>query len=202
MKARQSKSDCRAFFIMPITTSLQLTSKSEVGWIFSNDLDVGTKDPEYKDQIVSSLTFANGVTANKADELWTDRRTLTPSTPSDDIDLTGTSLQNAFGRDIAFVNIKGLIIVNKGKLTSGVYVPVAGEDLLIGATGAAANFFADLFDGDETARLRLTAGGDFKIGSPLVGYSVTGASSGDILRILSEGSDDITYDIAVWGDTA
>ncbi len=194
--------DCRAFFIMPITTFLALTSKSEVGWIFSNDLDVGTNNPEYKGQFSTKLTFANGITANKADELWTDRRTLTPSTPSDDIDLSGTSLQNAFGRDIAFVNIKGLFIINLGKLTSGAYVPAAGEDLLIGATGAAANFFADLFDGDETVRFRLTAGGDFKIGSPLVGYSVTGASSGDILRILNDGSDDITYDIAVWGDTA
>lgn len=187
---------------MPITTSLKLTSKSEVGWIFTNDLDIGTNDPEYKEQVVSNLTFTNGITANKADELWTDRRTLTPSTPSDDIDLSGSSLQNAFGRNIAFVNIKGLIIVNKGKLTSGVYVPAAGEDLLIGATGAAANFFADLFDGDETARIRLKAGGSFKIEAPLVGYSVTGASSGDILRILNDGSDDITYDIVLWGDTA
>ena len=187
---------------MPVTTSLKLTSRSEVGWIFTNELDIGNNPPVYKEQVVADLTFANGITANKADELWTDRRTLTPSTPSDDIDLSGASLQNAYGRDIAFVNLKGIFIYNKGKLTSGSYVPTAGEDLLIGATGAAANFFADLFDGDETARLRLKAGGDFKIGAPLVGYSVTGASSGDILRILNDGSDDITYDIVLWGDTA
>lgn len=189
---------------MPITTSLQLTARFEVGWIFTNDLDISGNDPTFSNLLQYKKNFANGTGNDQADELWVDRRTLTPSTPTDDLDLSGTSLQNAYGRDLNLSVVKGFLIVNLGKLTSGdlesgTFTPTSGEDLLVGATGAAANFFADIFDGNETARKFVKAGGAWGESAPLDGYTVTGASSGDIFRVFNDGSDDITYDVAIWG---
>src|SRR3990167_137945 len=101
---------------MPITTDLQLTAKFTIGWIFKNVLDVGTanKPPTHQDQLLYEFSFTNGTGVNQADEIWVDRRTVTPSTPTDDIDLSGTALQNSFGRDLNLSVVKGFWIINKG----------------------------------------------------------------------------------------
>lgn len=191
-----------------MTTSLDLTFKLEVSWIQTNELQIAGDDPSFKHIKKYLLNFSNGTGNNQANELWVDRRTLTPSTPTDDLDLSGTSLQNAFGVDLNLSVVKGFFFINRGKLTDGNadidddnagFTQTAGDDLLIGASGAAANFFADIFDGNDTARKRLKAGGSWGETAPLDGYSVTGASSGDIFRVVNDGANDITYDVGIWG---
>src|SRR2546426_227856 len=66
--------------------------------------------------------ITTGVGANQADQLWSDTRTLATGA-TEDLDFSGTSLQNAFGINIAFVKIKFILIVaaaaNTTNLTIG-----------------------------------------------------------------------------------
>src|ERR1043166_3451946 len=57
------------------------------------------------------VSLASGTGANQADQSWSDERTLTTGA-NEDLDLTGTALQNAFGVNIAFARVKVILIVS------------------------------------------------------------------------------------------
>lgn len=177
-----------------MATSLSASLKAEINWYFQNPVSLSTtKDPS---RIQTSISYSNGTGSNQINEMWHDRRTLSPATPTDDLDLRGI-LTNVFGETITLDFLKGIFIFNKGlEGGDGSFTPSAGENLVI---GGGSNPISSIFNYHESGRLTIPAGGRFFIDAPLDGFETTGASSGDILRVSHDGTNDITYDIVLFG---
>ena len=154
-------------------------------------LDLSTPKDIVDSAGVLSWAITSGVTADKADLVWHDQRTITPSA-DDDIDLTGT-LENAFGDTVTFARLKAIFIKTSAGTTANLYLG-----------GPVANALATLF-GDVSDRIivRGGAGGLLIMAPDATGYVVT-ESTADQLRISHDGStsDDAVYDIILIGASA
>lgn len=138
----------------------------------------------------TAFTFTDGAGANSINQIWSDTRTLTASS-TEDLDLSGTALQNAFGTNIAFARVKAIYV----KAASG-----NTNNVLVG--GAAAAQFANWTSAVNDV-LVVRPGGAFLLVAPdATGYAVT-ATTADLLMIAnSAGSTSVTYDIAILGATS
>jgi len=183
-----------------MTTSLTLTSDLKFTWEFQNILDLATARDQ--NHLRQNDQIADGTGADQADQIWHDRRRLTPSTASDLLDLAG-SLTNVFGQTVTFATVRGIMIINKGVPDASpatAWTVTSGEDIDVG--GAAANPFTSLFDGSATAKVTIRSGGTMIFVAPADGYAVT-AGSADILQIALDGAGaDVEYDIVIWGTAA
>lgn len=131
--------------------------------------------------------FADGTGTNQAKNVFTDTRTLVASA-SENLDLSGTALNDPMGSALAFTKIKALMIRA---------APGNTNDVLVGghATAALATMF-----GDATDKVRVTPGGAVMFVSP-TGYDVT-ATTADLLTVAnSAGGTSVTYDVIVLGTT-
>ncbi len=156
-------------------------------WAYLNaeDLDTVKSIQELK---ILEQRWLDGTGPDQINIMYRARRTVTPSTTTDDIDLAGV-LTDVFGNTISFTHIKEIVILNRAT--------VSGRDLLIGA--AAANAWSQPFNGSATAQDDLWASGIWVRSAPLSGIPVTAGSS-DTLRVTHNGgSDDIVYDIIIKG---
>lgn len=175
-------------------TSLNALLKVVLNWDFQNYPAGGFDQTKSSQNLqfppASSDTYSQSLssTAGTGNQLWADRRTVTTSTTTDDLDLAG-SLTNFFGKTISLATLRGLVVFNRAT--------VAGDDITVG--GAAANALAAIFDASPSAELTVRASGMIVLSAPLDGYSVTGGSQ-DTLRITHAGSSEaITYDIVAIG---
>lgn len=136
----------------------------------------------------AATEFTDGESANQAEFIWADRRTVTFATGTDDIDLYG-SLTDVFGVTLNTKVVKTLVVYNRST--------TAGQDLLLG--GASSNQFDTIFDAVGTSVATVRAGGFVAFHAPRDGYAVT-SSTADVLRVQHDGSvGDITYDILLIG---
>lgn len=134
-----------------------------------------------------SQSFADGTGDNQAQVVFSDTRTLAASA-TENLDLSGTALQDAFNQNIALTKIKGIIIAADSGNTN---------DVLVG--GAASNALSTFF-GDATDLVKVKPGGVFCLLAPkAAGYGVTAATA-DILKIANSSSGTgVTYTIIVFG---
>jgi len=168
---------------LTLTGNLDITTR----WAYQNAEDLSSPKDSEQLKILKQVWTA-GTGANQIDVMFRDRRTVTLSTTTDDLDLAGVLL-DVFGNTITFTSIKEIVILNRAT--------VSGEDLLIGA--AAANAWSQPFNGSTTAQDDCFASGVWVRSAPLSGILVTAGSS-DTLRITHNGSaDDIEYDIVIKG---
>lgn len=166
-----------------LTGNLDITTS----WAYQNSNDISVVKDTKTLKILSQV-WSNGTGPNQINFKYHDRRTVTLSTLTDDIDLAGV-LADVFGDTITFIHIKEIVILNRAT--------VSGEDLLIG--GAAANAWNQPFNGSATAKDDCWASGIWVRSAPLSGIPVTAGSS-DTLRVAHNGSvDDIDYDIVIKG---
>lgn len=162
--------------------------KVDFNWNYTNALDHGT--PTYADKVNFTQTLTDGTSADNADLLWTDRRTVA-SAATDNIDLAG-ALTDAFGQTITIVKLKGLLIVNRGVASGTTFLETTGEDLTIDTSTV---------PGLDVWAENIEAGGFFAICNPRVGITVT-ATTNDNIAIVNGGASTITYDIVVIGTSA
>lgn len=139
------------------------------------------------DPLSYSKTFdlANGTSADQANMMWSDQRTLTASS-TENIDLAG-SLTNAFGDAITFTKLRGIIIYAASGNTNNV---------LLGGDAASISTLV----GNINDIIVIRPGGMFAAIAPdATGYAVT-ATTADIIKIAnSAGSTSVTYDIVLIG---
>jgi hypothetical protein len=139
-----------------------------------------------------SVSLASGTGAGQADKYFSDTRTLAAST-TEDLDLNGTGLQDAFGANLALARVKAIIVSAWAANTNNVVVG-----------GAASNGFVTPFGG-ATHTVTVRPGGFIALSAGLAdatGYLVT-AATGDLLRIGNSGAGtSVTYDIVVIGASA
>lgn len=150
----------------------------------TNDLDVGVGTHVVGSNYKTKLT--NGTGLDQANQMWSDRRTLTASS-TEELDLAGI-LTNAFGTTLTFTSIKAIVINALSTNTN---------DVVVG--GAAANAF--LLFGDATDTIAIKPNGSFGIINPEAdGYAVT-AGTGDLLKIAnSSGGTSVIYEITIIGE--
>ena len=163
--------------ILKITTDLQSSSV----------LDLST----VKDALLHEIktTLSTGTSANQADKVWHDRRTLGAGV-SESLDLAG-SLTDAFGATVTMAKIKGVLIYNR-ETTTGLYLQVGG---------AASNAWSAGMLVDATDKIKIGPSGYNAWASPIDGYAVT-AGTGDILKIDNPSAAAVTYDIIIIGTSA
>ena len=165
-----------------LTTNLSVVLDT----LYQSTLDLSTSNDAMKVEQTEYLT--DGTTANKADVIWHDTRSLN-ATSSEDLDMAG-SLTDAFGNTVTFVDVKGIFIRNK--TTTSTY------ELAVG--GASSNQFIN-WVGDSSDIVNIGAGGCLLLTAPVDGWAVT-ASTGDLLKINNANAGAVSYDIVIWGTTA
>lgn len=135
------------------------------------------------------FSMPNGTGAGQADKVWEDTRTIAAS-GTDDLDLAGTALQDAFGANVTFVKVKGIFVYAWPTNTNNVVVGGAAATQFVGPFGAATHTVA--LQPDQF--FAITAGG--------AGWAV-GASASDLLRVAnSGGGTEVKYDIVILGTSA
>jgi hypothetical protein len=141
---------------------------------------------DYYYNFAQYYAIANGTSANQANMVFSDTRTLTASS-TESLDLSG-SLTDAYGATIVFTKIVGIIVSASSANTNNV---------LVG--GAASNAFINWVS-DSTDKIVIRPGGTFALFSnDATGYAVT-ADTGDLLKIANSSSGtSVTYDIILIG---
>ena len=170
---------------MPLSgTLLAVSAFSEQ----SASIDLGTsRAPQ---SLSRSMSLGSGTGAGKADRVLSDRRTLAAS-GTEDLDLAGV-LVDAFGAQITFARIKGLVIAAAAGNTNNVVIG-----------NATSNAWATLLGATHTLTLR--PGAFVAVGTGVAdatGYAVT-AGTGDLLKVANSGAGtSVTYDVHIIGASA
>lgn len=148
--------------------------------------DLGAVEYQMSKDDDTSLTA--GVGTNQYDILWSDTRTLTASA-TEDLDIRGTALIDAFGTSVAMVKVVAVLIIADSTNTNNV---VVGND----AASVQLGF------GAITHTWAIPPGGRFLVTAPASGWAVT-ATTADIIQVAnSAGSTSVTYKIKVLGRSA
>lgn len=160
-----------------IALSLDLTD--------SGSADLGS--PKMRVSVSKALALIEGTDAtNKANLLFSDRRTLAASA-NEDIDLAGV-LANAFGSTITAAEIVAIFISAAAGNTNNVNVTRPASNGFIGPFLAASDGVA-------------VKPGEWQLFASQSGWAVT-AGTGDLINIAnSAGSTSVTYDIVIVGRT-
>lgn len=139
------------------------------------------------------LQLTDGTTANKADILWMDQRTVSASS-NDDIDLAG-ALSDAFGETVAGAELVALFIIN-GPRTGAANT----TDLTIGGGSAPLTGFL----GGTTPTIGPLKPGAFLMlaAGDAAGLGAITATTADTLRVANGSGASATYQIAVVARTA
>lgn len=169
---------------MPTINAAELLVKFTANQSGSNDLG----NPIFAPVLQKLLQFTDGTTANKADIIFTDNRSVA-SASNDDIDLAGV-LTNAFGATITAVEIVGIIVV-----------PAAANTTTL-TLGAGTNPWITMFlaTGDG---IKIFPSGVFVNFAPdASGLGTVTAGTGDILRIANSAGATATYDIMILARSA
>lgn len=167
---------------MTLTTEIRASLKAT---------QTGTNDfggPRFTPSLEKVLQFGNGTTANNADILFMDERTIAASS-SEDLDLAG-ELTNAFGATITMVEVVAILIVADAGNTNNVVVGDAAAPV-------------PLFGGTNPT-IAIKPGGMFLLAAPgAAGQFAVGAGATDDLKIANSSSGSaVTYKIAVLGLSA
>lgn len=167
---------------MALTTRLSLSLLAAL----TNALDLSTPDDTLN--YLKNIELATGTSANQADMLWHDRRTLSASA-TEDLDFAG-SLTNALGATQTFARVKALVVYAATANTNNVNVTRPGSN--------GVPLFLAAGDG-----IAVRPGGLFLAVAPdATAYAVTGGT-GDLLTFTnSAGSTSVTYDVIVIGASA
>lgn len=145
--------------------------------------------------IQTSLAYAkafgwtNGAAINQVDRAFADQRTIAAS-GTDDLDLTGTALQDIMGVNLALARVKLIAVYAAAGNTNNVVIGAAAATQFVGPFGAA------------THTLALPPNGSLLITAPTAAGWAVGAGASDLLRIANSGAGtSVTYDIVILGSS-
>jgi hypothetical protein len=151
---------------------------------------VGLSEASLPLEFPGQIALVDGTGAGQANQVYRARRTLAASAV-EDLDLSGTSLQNPFGVNLALARVKTVAIAALAGNTNNVVIGGAPTNAWVGPFGAATH----------TKAVR-PGGFELWACSDVTGWPVT-ATTADLLRIANGGAGStVTYDILVIGATA
>lgn len=136
-----------------------------------------------------SFSWSTGAAINQADRMFSDQRTIAAS-GTDDLDLTGTALQDALGVNLALARVKLIAVYAAAGNTNNVVIGGAASNQFVGPFGAA------------THTVAIPPNGLFVVTAPTAAGWVVTAGTGDLLRIANSGAGtSVTYDIIIFGSS-
>lgn len=146
-------------------------------------------NPVHAPVLEKRLQFSGGTTANKADIVWGDERTVS-SASNDDLDLAG-ALADAFGDTVAAAEIVGLAIVADPTNTTTLTLGVAGTNPWVAPWAAS---------GDG---IKVQPGGVFVLMAPDAnGIGAVSGGSADVFRVANGSGAAAKYKIMIIARTA
>lgn len=165
------------------TTTASAKLETKLSWQSIKDDTLA----ENKDENV--LTATQSLAASASRRIYRERRTVTASTGTDDLDLT--ALTDGHGNSVNFSAVESVYVESLATTT--------GDKLQVGGAGAGNNAWHAPFDGDQDCTKTILPGGHFSDGGGTVDtYAVSGTSK--VLRIQYDGSSgSISYEIAIVG---
>ncbi|MBY8826122.1 hypothetical protein [Sphingomonas colocasiae] len=168
-----------------MATALSASLSVSLAGILANILDIGSAN--YPINFNPNVVFTDGAGAGQANKIFTDTRSLAASA-SEDLDLNGTTLIDAFGNAMAMTKLKALIVYA---------APGNTNDVVVG--GASSNGVFSMF-GASTDTVKVKPGGFLVLAAPTAaGYAVTAATA-DLLKIANGSSGSgVTYTIVLIG---
>lgn len=131
--------------------------------------------------------FANGVGANQANVIWTSSRTLATAT-TEDIDLAGGGLTDAFGVAVAPVKLRAVVIVSTATNTTNLTLFGDANSVPILSTAATTT--------------TLQPGGIYVMTWPATAGVAVTAGTGDIIQVANAAGATATYKIIVIGTSS
>jgi hypothetical protein len=150
----------------------------------------GTGLPQLPVDVTDRYKWSSGTTADKADKMYSATRTLASST-SEDLDMTGGALKDAFGVALAFARVK-LIYMQSAS---------GNDDTLVVTEDASAGVPGIFTNADEGVIIR--PGGAFLWVAPDATGAVVTATSADLITVTNSSSTDpADYDVVIIGASA
>lgn len=113
--------------------ALNLALMASIVGAYGGASDVGTL--EQKITLNQRIALDFGTTANKADQVWSDIRTLGASA-NESLDLAGV-LADVFGATLTMVEVVGLLVIADAANTNNVIVGGAATNTFVGFFGSA-----------------------------------------------------------------
>lgn len=169
---------------MPTTLKAIVTAQIEAQ--YKNLLDLSTPADPLLEKV--KIQLGNGTTANNADLMFHDRRTINASA-NEDLDLAGV-LASPFGAALTFVELRAVLISAAATNTNNVRVtrPASnGVPLFLAAS-----------DGID-----VPPGGVFLWACPADGKVTVTAATGDLINVANSGAGStVTYDVVLIGTSA
>jgi hypothetical protein len=164
-----------------LNTSIQLVLNA----LQTNSEDLVTAEAPFNFNKV--VTLVNGVVANAANVIWSNTSTLATGA-SEDIDLTGGGLVDAFANVVAFVKVKALVIAARVANTTNLTLFGDANSLPVLNTAA--------------TTMPLKPGGVFVYVDPTLAGLAVAAGATDIIQVTNAAGDSATYDIFIVGTDA
>lgn len=171
----------------------QTLDSTTFGWSLAATANSIT--PPSFNKIVGALSYAksqgysSGAGASQIDRLFAAQRTIAIS-GTDDLDLTGTTLQDILNQNLALVRVKLIAVYAATGNTNNVVVGAAAATQFVGPFGAA------------THTIAVQPGGSFIVLSPTAAGWPVAAGSTDLLRVANGGAGTtVTYDIIIGGSS-
>ena len=169
-------------------SSLNAILTAWVRGTYAGSNDLSAVQAEFNALSKTEITLTPGTSANAADLIFMDTRTIAASS-SENLDMAG-SLVDPLGATLTFATIKAIYVKAASGNTNNVVVGGAGSNTLLG-----------IFS-DATDKIVVKPGGVFLWVAPATGAAVT-ASTGDILLVANSSSgSSVTYDIVIIGTSA
>jgi hypothetical protein len=170
-----------------MATTLKAIVTAEIKATYKNVLDLGTPTDEFLKRL--KIELSNGTSANAADLMFHDQRTLTAS-GTEDLDLAGGLTNPLTGAAMTFVELRAVLITAAAANTNNVVL------------SRPASNGVPLFSAASDA-IPIPPGGTFLWACPADGKVAVTAGTGDLLTITnSAGSTSVTYDVAILGTSA
>lgn len=162
-----------------LRSTVQVNIKGELGE------SVGLASSSAPALLQRTLILTNGTAASQADLVWSDRRTIAAST-TEDLDLAGGGLTDAFGNALTFARVKVLAVYASGDNTN---------DVVLGGDTNSLPFLSV-----KTTTTTIAPGGMAIFVDPsAAGYAVT-AGTGDIVQAANGGAGStVEYDVLIVG---
>lgn len=159
--------------------------KASINWLFQEPLALTTvgdaSQLSYDDQL------ANGASADEADTIWSDQRTVAAGA-NDDLDLTNLT-HTLFGSTLTIdlAAVKAILLVNTAT--------TSGDTLQLDSS--VANACTAPFGGSATSLVQIGADSALLLSSKKDGWTVD--STHKIVRVTNTSADAIIYSIVVLG---
>lgn len=154
---------------------------------YSNALDLGITG-QASPAINRALDLASGVGASQADVLWSDQRTIAPSS-TEDLDLKGGGLTDVFGNAINPAKVRAILVYAATTNTN---------DVVLGGDANSVPFLST-----AATTVTLLPGASFVLTAPATAGIAVTAATGDIIQVANSGAGtSVTYDIVIIGTSS